>query len=248
MAKDPAINWYFDNWAGGTKLMTRFIKGCYIDLLDAQFHNGHLSLEEIKIVLGADFSVWGSLSKKFAVDETGKYFNERLDHEILKRENFSNKQKERVNKRWNKSGIDSGNTMVLPIIETETEIEIKTGSFEKSEKLLIPEMLKEWKKTFKNYPEKKETDYPALLSIAQFIADKEKIDCDIGVIPVFRQFITCVAANDFYKDKSLQTIGRKIQDIVIKSINGTTKTNGKSDSHNLRQQVNERFAQRYPQQ
>jgi len=137
MAKDPAINWYFDNWSGGTKLMSRFLKGCYIDLLDAQFHSGHLSLEEIKIVLGADYSAWSSLSKKFAVDETGKYFNERLDHEILKRENFSNKQKERVNKRWNKNGIYHGNTTVLPINETGTETGIGISSFEKSEKLFF---------------------------------------------------------------------------------------------------------------
>jgi hypothetical protein len=135
MAKDPAINWYFDNWSGGTKLMSRFIKGCYMDLLDAQFHSGHLSLEEIKTVLGADFSAWSSLSKKFAVDETGKYFNERMEHEILKREKFSNKQKDRINKRWNKSGIDPGNTAVLPIIETGIETGTKTDSFEKSEKL-----------------------------------------------------------------------------------------------------------------
>lgn len=141
MAKDPAVNWYFDNWAGGTKTMSRFLKGCYIDLLDAQFQSGHLSLEEIKIVLGNDFAVWGSLSKKFAVDETGKYYNERLEHEILKREKFSIKQsingskggrpktqmkpKQNPDSNPNESLYETG-------IETETGIE----NFGKSENLL----------------------------------------------------------------------------------------------------------------
>ena len=246
MAKDFAFLFYPNDWQGGTITMSRHLKGCYIDLLIAQFNSGPLSLEEIKTVLGNDFAAWGSLSIKFTKTDNGLFFNERLDAKKAKRATFSIQQKERIKKRWNKNGIDSGNTPVLPKIENENEdANIKEKSFGKSENLLIPEMLREWKKTFKNYPEKKESDYPALLSIAQFIADKQNIDCDIGVIPVFRQFIICVAANDFYKDKSLQTIGRKIQDIVIKSINGTTKTGNKSDSHNLRQQVNQAFAKRY---
>lgn len=82
MAKTPAVLWYFNDWNGGTITLSRFIKGCYIDLLHAQFNNGRLSLEEIRNVLGSDFSAWGTLSKKFAVDETGKYFNVRLEHEM----------------------------------------------------------------------------------------------------------------------------------------------------------------------
>lgn len=102
-------------------------------------------------------------------------------------------------------------------VETETEGEKK---FFNEEIFLVPEMMKEWKLSFKNYPEKKENDFPALLQIAEFIAEKEKIDCDIGVIPAFKIFIRHVQSDDFYKDKSLQTISRKIQDIVIKSNNG----------------------------
>lgn len=127
MSKDPAINWYFDNWGGGTKTMSRHLKGCYIDLLDAQFHNGHLSLEEIKTVLGNDFAAWGALSKKFAVDNTGKYFNERLDHEIIKRQNFSKKQYEngvkggRPKKPKQNPNINPNGTQTKPFYETEIE-------------------------------------------------------------------------------------------------------------------------------
>lgn len=116
MAKDPAFLFYPGDWQGGTMTMSRHIKGCYIDLLVAQFNSGPLSLEEIKIVLGNDFAAWqGSLSKKFKQTETGLFFNERLEAEKTKRVEFSNKQKDRISKRWNKNGMQSGNTVVLPI-------------------------------------------------------------------------------------------------------------------------------------
>ncbi|HMT02648.1 MAG TPA: hypothetical protein PKD00_04965 [Burkholderiales bacterium] len=92
MAKTPAVLWYFNDWNGGTITLSRFIKGCYMDLLTAQFNSGHLSLEEIKTVLGNDFAVWGTLSKKFAVDETGKYFNVRLDNEMYNSRKYKPKK------------------------------------------------------------------------------------------------------------------------------------------------------------
>jgi hypothetical protein len=132
MAKDPAFLFYPGDWQGGTMTMSRHIKGCYIDLLVAQFNSGPLSLEEIKIVLGADFGSWPALSKKFKTNDIGLFFNERLAAEKAKRIEHSQKQKERVNKRWNKYGNDSGNTAVLPLEnENENENELKTKSEKK---------------------------------------------------------------------------------------------------------------------
>ncbi len=118
MAKDPAINWYFDNWSGGTRGFNRFQKGCYIDLLEAQFQIGHLSLDQVKNILGADFSEWKTIKKKFIQDNEELFFNERLEVEIIKRQQYSQRQKERVNKRWDKY---RGNTVVIPVNETGTE-------------------------------------------------------------------------------------------------------------------------------
>jgi len=90
MSKDPAFLFYPGDWQGGTSTFTRFIKGCYLDVLIAQFNSGHLSLEEIKTVLGSDFGQsWPTLQKKFAVDKAGKYFNERLELEKNKRAAFT---------------------------------------------------------------------------------------------------------------------------------------------------------------
>lgn len=94
MAKDPALLWYFNDWTGGTVTMPRYVKGCYIDLLAAQFNSGPLSLDEIKTVLGSDFgSSWPALQKKFVKDDNGHFYNERLQFEKEKRINYSNSRR-----------------------------------------------------------------------------------------------------------------------------------------------------------
>jgi hypothetical protein len=97
MAKDPAMLWYWGDWYSGTVLMSRFLKGCYMDLLHAQFNSGRLTIEEIRMVLGSDFGqAWPTLQKKFAVDTAGKYFNERLEVEKNKRMAFTASRKKNL--------------------------------------------------------------------------------------------------------------------------------------------------------
>lgn len=98
MAKDPAFLFYPGDWLGGTMLLTRHQKGCYIDLLMAQFNSGPLSLDHIKIVLGQDQAVWTVLQEKFKKDNSGKFFNEKLATEIEKRKQYS------VSRSGNRSG------------------------------------------------------------------------------------------------------------------------------------------------
>lgn len=102
MGKDPGVSWVFNDWQGGTMTLSRHQKGCYMDLLTAQFNNGHLSLEEIKTVLGSDFgSSWPTLQKKFKVDSDNLFFNERLEFEITKRKSFNKTRRD--NAKSNKS-------------------------------------------------------------------------------------------------------------------------------------------------
>jgi uncharacterized protein YdaU (DUF1376 family) len=88
VAKDPAFLFYPGDWLGGTMLLNRHQKGCYIDLLMAQFNYGPLSLEQIKIVLGTDQASWTVLQEKFKRDANGRFFNEKLATEIEKRKKF----------------------------------------------------------------------------------------------------------------------------------------------------------------
>ena len=99
MAKDPAMLWYWADWHSGTATMSRFLKGCYMDLLHAQFNSGPLSLEEIKTVLGSDFGTsWPTVQKKFKKSPDGLFFNERLEAEKEKRKKFTDSRKKNLSK------------------------------------------------------------------------------------------------------------------------------------------------------
>lgn len=90
MAKDPATLWYWNDFLTGTMTFSRHIKGCYMDLLGAQFNNGRLSLDEIKTVLGSDFgSSWPTLQKKFKQDDNGLFYNEKAEETKNKRANYT---------------------------------------------------------------------------------------------------------------------------------------------------------------
>jgi hypothetical protein len=129
MAKDPAFLFYPGDWQGGTSTFSRFLKGCYLDVLIAQFNSGHLSLEEIKTVLGSDFGqAWPTLQKKFQKDGDGLLFNEKLDTEIIRRKEYSKSRSDnrsgKGKKTHEKHMLNISNTYV-PHMETETETGIK---------------------------------------------------------------------------------------------------------------------------
>lgn len=114
LGKDPGVTWIFNDWHGGTMTMSRFHKGCYMDLLTAQFNNGHLSLTEVKNVLGNDFAAWGVLSKKFLIDEEGSFFNARLEAEILKRKSYNESRRSNA-KGSSAKHMGNGNTLAVPL-------------------------------------------------------------------------------------------------------------------------------------
>lgn len=71
---------------------SRHHKGAYMDLLMCQFNQGHMGIEDVKIILGEkDFeSMWESkLKAKFKVDKEGKYYNQKLEDEKIKRQKFT---------------------------------------------------------------------------------------------------------------------------------------------------------------
>lgn len=97
VAKDPAFLFYPGDWLGGTMVLTRHEKGCYIDLLMAQFNYGPLSLDQIKTVLGQDQAKWTVLQVKFKVDNSGRFFNEKLATEIEKRKAYTESRRNNLN-------------------------------------------------------------------------------------------------------------------------------------------------------
>lgn len=99
MSKDPAFLFYPGDWLGGTMTFTRYHKGAYMDLLMAQHMGGHMSVQDIIIVLGQkDFDeLWEQKLKcKFLQDSDGKFYNERLEREIIKRKKFTESRRENL--------------------------------------------------------------------------------------------------------------------------------------------------------
>lgn len=136
MAKDPAFLFYPGDWMGGTMTMSRHLKGCYMDLLIAQFNSGPLSLDQIKTLLGQDQASWTVLREKFKreVNSAGGevFFNERLVTEIEKRKRFIEKQSLNGSKGGRPPNKPKNNLWVNPnksLLENENEIKNKNEDF-----------------------------------------------------------------------------------------------------------------------
>jgi hypothetical protein len=87
--------------------MSRAMKGAYIDLLSAQFNNGHMTEAEIRILLHSDFPMWeAGLKKKFKRDKEGLFYNERLEKEMTKRKVFRDSRIENLSKKGRGKNID----------------------------------------------------------------------------------------------------------------------------------------------
>lgn len=124
MAKDPAFLWYPGDWLGGTQLFSRAHKGAYMDLLMAQHSNGHMALEDVRHILGSDFdSMWESrLKSKFKLDSYGKFYNEKLENELIKRKNYTDGRKR------NLESIKKEHSHMEPHMENENGIENKIAN------------------------------------------------------------------------------------------------------------------------
>jgi len=86
MAKDPAFLFYTNDFSSGTQFFTDEQLGIYLRLLMAQHQHGHLSEKQVTFI---SKSYDNDIMKKFAKDEKGLFFNERLELEILRRKNYT---------------------------------------------------------------------------------------------------------------------------------------------------------------
>ena len=86
MSKDPAVLFYTADYLTGTRLMSYEQKGKYMDLLCLQHQQGPLSEQDmLDICNGYDERIFS----KFKRNEQGLYYNERMEEERLKRQNYS---------------------------------------------------------------------------------------------------------------------------------------------------------------
>ena len=94
MAKDPAFLFYSSDFYMGTIEMTPSQVGYYIRLLCLQHVKGHLSEALMTSTMGGEFDE--AVACKFLVDENRCYYNERLEEEAKKRNNFTESRRKNL--------------------------------------------------------------------------------------------------------------------------------------------------------
>jgi len=115
LAKNPAFLFYPGDWLGGTLGMSFEDKGAYVELLMMQFTRGHMTSDMIGQTIG---QIWGRISHKFKQDEEGKWYNERLDIEKVKRKIYVDS---RYNNKSGKNQHSSNIGHMTPHMESENE-------------------------------------------------------------------------------------------------------------------------------
>ena len=103
MSKDPAFLFYSSDFLTGTMFMSDEQAGKYIRLLCSQHQHGHvLEKDMMKICKTYDEDIF----EKFVKDDTGKYYNERLEREVNRRTAYSDsRRKNRSIKQTDMSNI-----------------------------------------------------------------------------------------------------------------------------------------------
>jgi len=147
--KDPAFLFYSKDFFTGVIDLTMEERGQYITLLCVQHQKGHLSDRAIKIAVG---EVSEFVLSKFAIDENGLYYNERLDNEIHKRQRHSEKQRENINKRWGKDtkAIPSAlpneyqdDTKNIPLVNVNVNTNVNEDVSENGNEIVFAKLVRE---------------------------------------------------------------------------------------------------------
>lgn len=118
MAKDPAVLFYTSDFLSKTEFFTFEQKGQYIHLLCVQHQNGHIPEIYMEKTLGdRSNTVWD----KFKCDESGLWYQERMEEETERRKKYSKSRRDNVSNRYVDTYVDDMNAHMVTETETETE-------------------------------------------------------------------------------------------------------------------------------
>lgn len=114
MAKDPAFLFYPGDFNTGTQFFTDEQVGKYMRLLMAQHQHGHLTDKQVSIICKSHDK---EVMAKFKKDPQGKFFNERLEAETIRRQKFSESRSK------NRTSNKKTSLTYVPHMETKNETE-----------------------------------------------------------------------------------------------------------------------------
>jgi hypothetical protein len=103
MGKDPAVLFYTSDFLTGIRFFTMEQRGQYITLLCEQHQLGHIPENHMISVCESNDS---PVIKKFKKDDEGLYYNERMEKEKIKRENYCKSRSNNKSGRKKKKSYD----------------------------------------------------------------------------------------------------------------------------------------------
>jgi len=150
--KDPAFLFYSSDFLSGVQDLTMEERGQYITLLCLQHQKGRLTEKMVRLCHGICHGIISAdVLAKFETDENGYLYNVRLEAEIEKRKQHSDKQRVRALDGWKKrkESVCHGNATAyataMPLEnENENIIDIDSYSnYRKIEFLKFPDSLRQ---------------------------------------------------------------------------------------------------------
>lgn len=133
MSKDPAFLFYSSDFLTGTMFMDNEQVGKFIRLMCAQHQKGRLTEKDMLKICGTHDE---DIFSKFAVDESGLYYNERLEQEVEKRKAYS--ESRRNNRKKKEDMLITSKTYVQHMEnENENEIDNSIDNKPKKEKSFV---------------------------------------------------------------------------------------------------------------
>lgn len=150
MAKDPAFLFYYQDFLVGTSFMTNEETGAYIKILCHLADKGEIDKKHMIKICG-DQNLFESIKEKFQTNGSGKFFNQRLKEEVLKRKNYSeSRKKNRIGKDISLSyDLHMENEDENENINGIKDVVKKEDGQAEVEKLFI----RKWSRSYKNLPE-----------------------------------------------------------------------------------------------
>lgn len=131
MGKDPAVLFYTSDFLSRTLTMSDEEVGKYIRLLCLQHQRGHLSEKEMLYICKTYVE---AMYIHFKKDDTGKYYDEWFEEEILRRKSYCESRKNNITQRYIKSK-DKSTYEPTYVQHMETETDTETGTKAKAKSL-----------------------------------------------------------------------------------------------------------------
>jgi uncharacterized protein YdaU (DUF1376 family) len=192
MGKDPAVLFYTSDFLTGTSRFTDEQEGQYIRALCNQHQGGHFTLKELLAFIKTEDS---PVMKKFIKDQSGLYFNERMDLEKEKRSKYSASRSKNIGSRWGKNNkslsgkkiddIHMNNICNTHVIHMENENDNRIGIDCIKEKPL-------WKTSFPEYEKQIGEAYDGLIANAEWLQERKKyhpnLDIRLSMEKAFNDF------------------------------------------------------------